>query len=291
MLERGKFGIEYNPKPLDDDSSGLGWIVLAVVAVAAVSLVWTLVSRIMSKPAEDEIVDPPKPAVVVAPPQAPVAVKPAVVTPVVPPVLTNAAPRPLVPPEEPGSVKRPAKVRHLLMRLEEAEKKSDVEMSVTTIEQLRSLPGAPAADLDNKLARRLGELNVKRLFWQRNAQWVAKVVVKRGDSASRIASEHGSTLASLKKLNEGVDINRVRIGQTLFVMNHPRFNLVVHRRTRTADLQLNGKFFKRYDMTKETAAKEGAYEWRGMNLELKAADKTELDTLLPKSASVLVSEL
>ena len=289
MLERGKFGIEYNPKPLDDDSSGLGWIVLAVVAVAAVSLVWTLISRIMSKSPEDDIVDPPKP-VVVAAPQAP-AQATTIAPPVTPPVRTNAAPRPLVPPEEPGAVKRPAKVRHLLMRLEEAEKKSDVEMSVTTIEQLRALPGAPAADLDNKLARRLGELNVKRLFEQRNAQWVAKVVVKRGDSASRIASEHGSTLASLKKLNEGVDINRVRIGQTLFVMNHPRFNLVVHRRTRTADLQLNGKFFKRYDMTKETAAKEGAYEWRGMNLELKPADRVELDTLLPKSASVLVSEM
>jgi len=290
MLARGKFGIEYNPKPLDDDSSGLGWVVLVVVAVAAVSLVWTLVSRIMSKPAEDEIVDPPKPAAVVATPQAPL---PATVVPqpVAPPARTNEAPRPIVPPEEAGAVKRPAKVRHLLMRLEEAEKKADIEMSVTTIEQLRSLPGSPAADMDNKLARRLGELNVKRLFGQRNAQWVAKVVVKRGDSASRIASEHGSTLASLKKLNEGVDINRVRIGQTLFVMNHPRFNLVVHRRTRTADLQLNGKFFKRYDMTKETAAKEGAYEWRGMNLELKPADRTELDTLLPKSASVLVSEM
>ena len=288
MLVRGKFGIEYNPKPLDDDSSGLGWIVLAVVAVAAVSLAWTLFSRFMSKPTEDEVVEPPK-AVAVAP--APKQVVDPQSSPIAPPVQTNAPPKPIVSQAETAAAKRPPKVRHLLMRLEEAEKKADVEMAVTTIEQLRSLPGAPAADFDNKLARRLGELNVKRLFGQRNAQWVATNVVKRGDSASRIASEHGSTLASLKKLNEGVDINRVRIGQTLFVMNHPRFNLVVHRRTRTADLQLNGKFFKRYDMTKETAVKEGAYEWRGVNLELKPADRAELDILLPKSASVLVSEM
>ena len=288
MLVRGKFGIEYNPKPLDDDSSGLGWIVLAVVAVAAVSLAWTLFSRFMSKPTEDEVVEPPK-AVAVAP--APKQVVDPQSSPIAPPVQTNAPPKPIVSQAETAAAKRPPKVRHLLMRLEEAEKKADVEMAVTTIEQLRSLPGAPAADFDNKLARRLGELNVKRLFGQRNAQWVATNVVKRGDSASRIASEHGSTLASLKKLNEGVDINRVRIGQTLFVMNHPRFNLVVHRRTRTADLQLNGKFFKRYDMTKETAVMEGAYEWRGVNLELKPADRAELDILLPKSASVLVSEM
>ena len=289
MLARGKFGIEYNPKPLDDDSGGLGWIVLAVVAVAAVSLAWTLFSRFRSKPPEDVIIDPPKAAVVVTPPKATVSAT--VAPPVAPPVQTNVLPRPIVPPGDAGGPKRPAKVRHLLMRLEEAEKKSDIEMSVTTIEQLRALPGAPVADLDNKLARRLGELNVKRLFEQRNALWVAKVVVKRGDAASRIASEHGSTLASLKKLNEGVDINRVRIGQTFYVMNHPRFNLVVHRRARTVDLQLNGKFFKRYDMTEETATKEGAYEWRGVNLELKPADRAELDILLPKSASVLVSEM
>ena len=288
MLERGKFGIEYNPKPLDDDSSGLGWIVLAVVAVAAVSLAWTLFSRFRAKSQDDVIVEPP-PAVAIATPKAPDRATDA--RPVAQPVHTNVAPRPIVPSGEAGGPKRPAKVLHLLMRLDEAEKKADVEMAVTTIEQLRSLPGAPAADLDNKLARRLGELNVRRLFEQKNAQWVAKVVVKRGDSASRIASEHGSTLASLKKLNEGLDVNRVRIGQTLFVMNHPRFNLVVHRRTRTADLQLNGKFFKRYDMTMETAAKEGAYEWRAMHLELKPDDRAELDTLLPKSASVLVSEM
>ena len=288
MLARGKFGIEYNPKPLDDDSSGVGWIVLVVVAVAAVSLAWTLFSRFRARPNDDGIVEPPKPPAVVETPKTP---PKAESTPVAQQAQTNAPPKPIVPPVETGMAKRPAKVRHLLMRLEEADKKSDIEMAVTTIEQLRSLPGAPAADLDNKLARRLGELNVKRLFEQRNAQWVAKVVVKRGDSTSRIASEHGSTLASLKKLNEGTDVNRVRIGQTLYVMNHPRFNLVVHRRTRTADLQLNGKFFKRYDMTSETAVKEGAYEWRGVNLELKPADRTELDTLLPKSASVLVSEM
>ena len=281
MLARGKFGIEYNPRPIDDDSNGVGWIVLVVVALAAVSLAWTLFSRFRSRQPDVEPAEPPHAV------QAGAATAP----PPPPPAQTNLPPRPIVPQPEAGAVKRPAKLRHLLMRLEEAEKKSDVEMAVTTIEQIRALPGAPAADLDNKLARRLGELNVRRLFEQRNAQWVAKVVVKRGDSTSRIASEHGSTLSSLRKLNEGTDINRVRIGQTLYVMNHPRFNLVVHRRTRTADLQLNGKFFKRYDMLRETSAAEGAYEWRGVMLDLRPVDKSELDTLLPKNASVLVSEM
>ena len=193
--------------------------------------------------------------------------------------------------------KRPVKVRNLLMRLDEAEKRRDIEMAVSTIEQLRALPGSPAADLDDALARRLGTLNVKRLFELKNAQWVKTVVVKRGDAASRIASENGSTLASLARLN-GDNIDRIAIGRKLYVMDHPRFNLVIHRRTRTADLSLNGKFFRRYYLDGEATGKPGAYEmtsnpravWRSLGVSLKPADRSELETLLPSGAQVLVSE-
>jgi hypothetical protein len=193
--------------------------------------------------------------------------------------------------------KRPVKVRNLLMRLEEAERRRDVEMAVSTIEQLRALPGSPAADLDNVLARRLGDLNMKWLFVLKNAQWVKEVTVKRGDSASRIASENGSTLASLSRLNGG-SVDRVIIGSKLRVMNHPRFNLVVHRRSRTADLQLNGKFFKRYDLSSPVTGADGAYEisgrirqfWTERGISFSMKDRAELEMLLPKGAAVLVSE-
>ena len=186
---------------------------------------------------------------------------------------------------------RPPKVRNLLMRLEEAEKARNVGMAIETIEALRALPGAPAADLDNALARRLGVLTVQRLFDLKNAQWVATVVVKSGDAASRIASEHGSTVASLAKLNGG-NVDRLKVGQKLHVLNHPRFNLVVHRLAKVADLQLNGKFFKRYDLEVTTNLKDGAFEWREVSLKLlKAADKAELEMLLPRATSVLISEM
>jgi hypothetical protein len=196
-----------------------------------------------------------------------------------------------------SAANRPVKVRNLLMRLEEAERRSDVEMAVSTIEQLRALPGSPAADLDNVLARRLGDLNMKRLFVLKNAQWVKEVTVKRGDSASRIASENGSTLASLSRLNGG-SVDRVILGSKLRVMNHPRFNLVVHRRSRTADLQLNGKFFKRYDLTAPVTGADGAYEipgrirqfWTERGISFSMKDRAELEMLLPKGAAVLVSE-
>ena len=284
MLERGRYGVEWTP-PRPDDSSGLGRIVVVVVALALVSLAWTVVKRVRARlgepsPEASAVVAPPSSAPDVAPPPAPVPSEPA-----------------FRPPSATGSAKRPQQVRNLLMRLEVAEQRRDVEMAVSTIEQLRALPGSPAADLDDALARRLGVLNLRRLFDLKCAQWVTSVTVKSGQSASRIASEHGSTLASLAKLNGG-SVDAIRVGQTLSVLNHPRFALVVRRRTRTADLQLNGKFFKRYDLGAATGA-DGAYEvtlpvrsfWKSVGVELKTADRTELELLMPKGAAVIVSEM
>ena len=277
-LARGKFGIEYNPKQVEPGSSGFGWVVVIVAFAALISLTVVIVRRVRSAEPVPETLEI---AATTVPQTAPV---------------TNETPQAVV--RDTGFSRRPAKVRNLLMRLEEAEKTHDIEMAVTTIESIRSLPGSPAADLDDSLARRLGSLNIRRLFEVRSAQWVKAVTVGRGDSASRIAAENGSTIASLARLNGG-NIDRIRVGAKLYVMDHPRFNLVLHRRTRIADLSLNGKFFKRYDLLGEVRAREGAYEvperrkllWDRLGSVFKAEDRAELELLLPTGAPILVSEL
>lgn len=286
MLEQGNYGVEWTVRPSRNEGpSLLGRIVFVVILVSLVSFTWTLVKRFKADREETlseeryEAEKPTLPAATERTEGSPVVEEPQIEVPPPPP-----------PPEVSRLGQRPPKVRNLLMRLEEAEKIRDVEMAITTIEALRTLPGSPAADLDDALARRLGVLNVRRLYTLKSAQWVDTVQVKRGDSASRIASEHGSTLASLSKLNEG-KIDRLRIGEKVYVLNHPRFNLVVRRRSKTADLQLNGKFFKRYDLLDDSGLKDGAFEWREISLKLKPADRSELDVLLPRSTSVLVSEL
>ena len=284
-LARGKFGIEYNPRQMEREPSGLGWLVAAVAVVALVSFAWTLVGRYRAQREEmaaERIAETPPPAAGSNAVQA-VAQEP-------------ASPAPVL--AKDAYSRRPAKVRNLLMRLEEAERSRDVEMAVSTIETIRALPGSPAADIDDSLARRLGALNIRRLFEKRNAQWVKEVTVKRGDSVSRLAVENGSTVASLIRLNGGA-VDRIIIGAKLYVMDHPRFNLVIHRRTRTADLSLNGKFFRRYDLQSGVRAKEGAYElpekrrqfWTNIGAQFKDADRLELETLLPVRTPVLVSEL
>ena len=278
-LARGKLGLEYNPKRMEPESSGFGWIVVVVAFAALISLSVVIVKRVRSAEPVPETLE------IAAATTVPQAV-----------TVTNEALPTVV--RDTEFSHRPPKVRNLLMRLQEAEKTRDIEMAVTTIESIRSLPGSQAADLDDSLARRLGTLNLRRLFEVRSAQWVKAVTVGRGDSASRIAAENGSTLASLARLNGG-DVDRIRVGAKLYVMDHPRFNLVLHRRTRIADLSLNGKFFKRYDLPGEVRAKDGAYEvperrkllWDRFGSAFKADDRAELEMLLPRGAPILISEL
>jgi LysM repeat protein len=288
-LARGKFGIEYDPRKIEREPSGLGWLFLAIALLAAGSLVWTIVGRMRERASEPEVIKIEQEAKKQS--EEPPAKKPVVAE------EQKQVVKPVAPIVDKASEKRPQKVRNLLMRLAEAEKRCDVEMAVTTIEQIRSLPGSPAADLDDPLARRLGTLNMRRLFELKCAQWVKEVVVKRGDSASRIAVENGSTLASFAKLNGG-NVDKVMLGRKMRVMDHPRFTLVIHRRSRTADLSLNGKFFKRYDIQGEVKGKDGAYVmpqqprtfWRSLGVEFKLTDRAELEMLMPAKASVLVAE-
>ncbi len=299
-IARGRFGIEYFPHPEDEESKGAGWIV-AVVVLSAVALIGAaVVRRVLNSPDEE-----PAPVVTVDAPttderQPTSDERPATAydktddkTGDKETVVVEAPP---LPPDVERD--RPQVARNLLLKLEKAVEAKDVELAVSTIEQLRALPGEAVADLDDKLARRLGLLNVQRLFDRRNKQWVKEVEVRPGDSASRIAHESGSTIASLMKLNSLKSADRIRIGQKLHVMDHPKFVLVVHRAAKYADLSLKGKFFRRYDIVAPVKAAEGNYT-TGSSLRaflaekgiaLSDSDRAELVTLLPAKTPVLVSE-
>ena len=293
-LARGRFGIEYSPELNRGESPRFGMVVVAILLLAAVSFGWYKVrahftgTRANEPAAAVDAADSPKPNAgeSAEAPSAP-------------------APAPAAPVERKRSEwidsslsSRPLKVKNLLLRLDEAETLGNTDMIVDAIEQLRALPGEPAADLDDRLAKRLGGLNLKRLFDEANAQWVAEIEVKKRDSASRIAFEHGSTLASLVRLNPAVDVKSLRPGMKLKVMKHPRFSLTVHRRALYADLNLNGRFFRRYEITSPVKGAVGSYSndgdtvktLRELGLEFSPADRKELATLMPKSATIALTD-
>ena len=293
-----KYGIEYNPRRSADDSSFRGptLVLVALLAMTAATIVGVRRLRVSRA-------DGCEPAAVKETSDRPAAPHPSnpakrVETETVPPpvIPVQAIPRHELPPS--AMQQRPQNVRNLLLRLKEAVKKNDLPMAVTTIEKIRALPGEPAADLDDDLARQLGALNYRWLIEGRNSQWVESVTVKPGDSLDRISKERGATCASTLKLNPTVTPARIKPGQVVAVMKHPHFRLTVCRCAKTADLYLNNRFFKRYDLTATPTAQSGAYELNGTlrkflndnGIALAPEDRAELEMLMPHGSSVLVAE-
>lgn len=289
MYTQGKFGIEYTPPPPKPDHL---WVsrTLLVVGLVIVALITRAIWRRITTPQETEQ------TVVLADAVASDELRVTSDECRNSPSL-NTQHSSLNTSQSIPLANRPLKVRNLLLRLAEAERTRDLEMAVTTLEQLRATPGA--ADLDDPLARRLGTLNMRRLFELKSGQWTIPVTVKRGDLATRIAYEHGSTLASFAKLNGDIPLDKLQVGQKLVVMNHPRFQLVVTRRTRIADLSLNGKFFKRYDLTDDVTSSVGSFttpdRFRAFCAEkgiaFRPLDRAELEMLIPKGAAVFIKDV
>lgn len=294
-LERGRFGIEYKPRPRKKDSAAIWPFVFVILAIAAVSFVFTKFKR-----SADDIPAIPEPSAQAAQPSPSHPQQTQQQQSQTPPAAVRQPQLPRLDAQfSSASHERPPKVRNLLLRLEEAVKADNIEMAVSTIETIRALPGEPAADLDDSLARHLGKLNTRWLFDFANRQWVAETTVRQRDTAARIAAAHGSTLSSLVRLNSLANAESIQPGQVLKVMNHPRFSLTVHRRARFADLNLNGKFFNRYDIIGDgDICPVGIYKTTDnlrdqlieLGLRFSLRDRVELETLIPPSASIAVSE-
>lgn len=197
------------------------------------------------------------------------------------------------------STARSTQLRNLLLRLGEVR---DVERQISTIEQIRGLPREQIAGETNLVAdltRQLGVLNLQRLFEMKSPQWVREVRVASGGNATRIARENGSALGAMERLNGGPgSVRKLRVGQLVKVMDHPRFRLVFRRGSRQADLMLNGKFFKRYELRDPLAAVAGEFAfpglsrrvWRERGIAFAPDDLAELEQLVPVGSPVRIAE-
>lgn len=196
---------------------------------------------------------------------------------------------------------RSQRERTLLLRLADAESQGRLAIAVDTIMQLRAIPSM--ADIDDKLARRLGDLNIRRLFSGEHVPWVSTTTVRRGQSVHRIAREHGTTVAAIRQLNGLSATDEPKVGRKLRVLQFPRAAFIVHKQTRHADLMLNGKLFKRYYVSVKKDAKTGAFPITGnanegprsrfssLGIRVAPADMKELDMFLAPGSSLTISEM
>jgi LysM repeat protein len=338
---RGRFGIEYNPEGRRDESHPFRWILPVFALIALISFICARGCRKTAGHEADVVFDvpvapqppdtpppPDTPALPIAHKAPPGAQTPPPAQPALPtqqtaaqqtsqpqnaarapaPAQTNAAPH--VSSKAVKAAERwleTARTRSpdeatLLARLADAERLGNVRIVRDTLEKLRRRNAM--ADLDDPFARRLGTLNAEMLFTPNGKErdgWTVQVAVKRGDNAQRIAREHGTTLAAVLKLNSLKDANRIRTGDKLRVLEFPRAELVVHASLRYADLTLNRRFFKRYDVSLPKKPANGSYpvtrdegpmfRFDSLGLKFTPADREELALLLAPGSRIIVAPM
>ena len=295
--------IEYDPTRDKDPSGGWKWSVIAVLLIAvALSLVS---ARFFSKDRQPIIVQDVCPPIGIArhdpaaePASTNVAAKaPAKAEPKKPSVEAKEAEQWA---SDASSV-RPARERTLLQRLADAERLGKLAIAVDTIEQLRARPAM--ADLDDKLARRLGSINMKRLLSGEPFPWIVETTAKRGQTVHRIAREHGTTVAAVRRLNGLGPQEEPESGRKLRVPAFPKATFVVHKQTRYADLTISGKLFKRYYVSTGKGTAPGAYpitskaeegprsRFSALGIRVVPADMLELDMFLAPGSTLTISEM
>lgn len=284
-LARGKFGIEFDPLRGDEAPSGRGLLIFAAVLIVLISFTVTLVKRLGANDEELALERAERAPVTEAAKAVPASLP-------APPLA------PAVPPEKAALASRSRTMRNLLMRLTEAERDRDLSRQVETIELLRALPGNPAADIDHLLVKRLGRLNYRWMFGDENSPWTSRLTPRRGNSAERIAKEQGMTLAALLKLNHWRSTDELRPNESVRVFNRPNFVLIVHRRSRLAELMLDGKLFKAYELAQVPRVESGLYQatddlkqqFTKLDLAFTAPAQSELKLFLLASAPILIAE-
>lgn len=298
MYTRGKYGVEFTVNdPRSKSARGIGLFILLIILLSIVPFIWRKRA--------------PKPFAPAVPP--PKTITPLIATNRVPTklIVTNRVPPKATPPQPlaPSTAvptntllrelgHRPPQDKLLLERLAAAEQEGRLTIAIDSLEKL--LKRGTVADLESKLCQRLGELNLKLLFNEEVTPWTTTAVVKRGDSVWRVAREHGTTTLATARLNNIAPDATLTADTKLKVLHFPKATLTIELRTHTADLVMNGKFFKRYYVSSRKDTPHGPNTitrekgprtlFAELGLRMAPDERAELEMFLPPGSYVVIGE-
>lgn len=91
----------------------------------------------------------------------------------------------------------------------------------------------------------LGEMNMDQLLSPSNLKYKKSYTVKNGDSLSKIARNHETTIENIMELNGLLYNNRIHPGQSL-VLLPLKFSSVINVKKKTLTLYYDGQYIKEY---------------------------------------------
>lgn len=111
---------------------------------------------------------------------------------------------------------------------------------------MAQLAAAPA-DKRPEIEARLGAVNVAIATTAVPSPGKVEHTIASGDSLGKIAGKYVCPVTLIQAIN-GLKGTNIRAGSKLVILDHPKFEITVSRKTNTLLLTLNGEFFKRYNV-------------------------------------------
>lgn len=108
----------------------------------------------------------------------------------------------------------------------------------------------------------LGRLNMELYTTARPGPGKVEYTVADGDSLAKLADRYVCPVTLIQKINHISDPSRIRPGQKLVILDHPKFDILVSKKSNTLTLSLDGAFFKKYTVVtgRDSGTPSGTYK-------------------------------
>jgi LysM repeat protein len=138
----------------------------------------------------------------------------------------------------------PKEVGRLIRRSDELRDSGKLMSARMMLEKLRLR--SAAADFRTLIEKRIGRINVKLIFSGEPMPGKVKHTISSGDVISRLSRKYGNTQEYILRVNAIEHPEKIRIGQKLWVLDNPIFELMIDKSDYRAVLFFNHRFFKTY---------------------------------------------
>jgi len=117
-------------------------------------------------------------------------------------------------------------------------------------EELLGLLETPASlgSYQRQVESRLAAVNIALVVSQRPMPGKVGHVIKSGDLLSKIAARYNCPAELIQRANGIANPDLIRPGNTVYLLDHPKFVIEISKNRNDLVLTLDGKFFKRYNV-------------------------------------------
>jgi len=156
-------------------------------------------------------------------------------------------------------------VSGLLKRVQELEDGGDLVSARMILQKLRLRPDA--STVRPLVEKRIGEINIKLILSDKPMPGKLLYKIKSGDLVSRLTHRYRNTEEYILRVNKIDRPEKIRIGQELWVLDNPVFELMIDKSDFKAVLLFNNRFFKVYKigLGDPGTVPSGSYEVRSRN--------------------------